>query len=233
MNSRIINAIISDMNLTVKQGFFSVYAVVSIIYIVVLNQLNIELASKVLPILVFTDPSVLGLFFIGGIILLEKQEGIINLLSVTPLSTTEYLIGKIFSLSFISIIASIVICLFTVNEGISWFLLIVGVLGVSVFFILFGIVIVSVSKSVNDFFVKMIPGMIIFAVASILLFIYREISIISYFPGITGFKIIIDSLEGQISSSQIIPIFYMVFVDILMFYIGKSVYEKRIVYRAT
>lgn len=230
MKSRIVSAIISDIKLTMKQGFFSVYAVVSIIYIVVLNQLNLELASKVLPILVFTDPSVLGLFFIGGIILLEKQEGIINLLSVTPLSITEYLIGKVVALSLISVSASLVICLFTLNKGINWFFLIIGVVGVSVFFIMFGIIIVSVSKSVNEFFIRMIPGMIVFTIPSTLLFIYREIIIISYFPGITGFKIIIDSLNSQINISHTIFIVYMIFVDILMFYIGKLVYEKNVVY---
>jgi fluoroquinolone transport system permease protein len=41
-------------------------------YLIILSFLPENIFSVALPLVVFSDPSVLGLFFIGGIILLEK-----------------------------------------------------------------------------------------------------------------------------------------------------------------
>ena len=106
---RILAAIRSDIKFQLKHGFYGIYAVVSIIYLIVLSFLPNEYLKYVLPTLIYSDPSGLGLFFFGGIVMLEKMQGIINYIVVTPLTTREYILSKVISLTLLAVVVSIVL----------------------------------------------------------------------------------------------------------------------------
>ena len=82
---RILTAFKADVLFQIKQGFYFVYVILAILYLIVLSQLGQDIVKIVLPIITYIDPSVLGLFFIGGVVLLEKEQGILALLYVSPL----------------------------------------------------------------------------------------------------------------------------------------------------
>ena len=63
---RIINALKADVLFQFKQGFYFIYIVISVFYLIVLSQLSPSVIKYILPILLYIDPSILGLFFIGG-----------------------------------------------------------------------------------------------------------------------------------------------------------------------
>ena len=64
---RLLNAIWSDIKFQIKQGFYLVYLIITIMYLIILSMLPENVLTIALPLVVFSDPSVLGLFFIGGI----------------------------------------------------------------------------------------------------------------------------------------------------------------------
>jgi len=72
---RLRHAILADIRFQIKHGFYLVYVIITIMYLIILSFLPENILSVALPVVVFSDPSVLGLFFIGGIILLEKGQG--------------------------------------------------------------------------------------------------------------------------------------------------------------
>jgi fluoroquinolone transport system permease protein len=100
-----------DIALQWRQGFWLVYFVFSAIYVAVL--LNIPEKSRLLVslILILTDTTMLGVIFIGALVLLEKQQTVIQSLFVTPLEPKSYIWSKTISLSLIAICMSILVYL--------------------------------------------------------------------------------------------------------------------------
>lgn len=125
--SRFLSLTFHDVKFQFRQGFYLVYGIVTIIYIILLNLLSPNLRSTLGPIILLSDPSFLGFFFIGAILYYEKEQRVTSALFVTPVSYMEYLVGKILSLTLLSILVTVVIALFSFGIFINWISLIVGI----------------------------------------------------------------------------------------------------------
>ena len=69
--------------------------------------------------LLFFDPAIIGIMFVGALVLFEKSENVLQALVITPMKTDDYLLSKITSLTILSIIsASIFITLLNIFSGI-------------------------------------------------------------------------------------------------------------------
>lgn len=159
--SRQLNALKADILFQFKHGFYYIYIILTIMYIVLLGLFDQNVVKIALPIIIYTDPSVLGMFFIGGMVMLEKEQGILSLLYITPLSVKEYLISKLLSLGIISVLASIIITLVCFDGYTNIALLLIGIVLTSIFFTLMGFIISTRAKTVNQYMVKMIPWMLL------------------------------------------------------------------------
>ena len=73
----------NDVILQFRSGFYYAYMLISVIYIVVLRVLPENLADMALTETIFTDPSVFGYFFMGALIMLEKDQHTLESLFVT------------------------------------------------------------------------------------------------------------------------------------------------------
>lgn len=160
---RLINAVAYDVLFQFRHGFYFAYTFVTLFYVVLLKLLPAEVTGKVLPFVLFTDISVLGFFFIGGILLLEKGQNTLSALFVTPLRVHEYLLAKYISLSIIATIATLALYLIT-GGTLSFLPGLLGIVWLNMFiYTLLGIALVSMVKSVNDYFVLGVPvGVILF-----------------------------------------------------------------------
>lgn len=228
--NRIKKAFIADSIFEFKQGFYAIYIVISFLYLLLLNQLPNEYVIYVLPFIIFSDPSVLGLFFIGGTILLEKEQGILSSILVTPLTTIEYILSKVLSLATISMGAALIISLLTYRGAVNYGYMILGTLLTSVFFTLIGIVIVTKSRSVNEFFVKMVPYTIVLLVPCFLLIKFSSLIILNIFPTISLLRLVYFSYHGVNHLEAIAQVIYMFIVNLLLLKYSVSKFEERIVY---
>lgn len=215
--SRILNAVKADLLFQFKQGFYFIYIVITLLYVIILHQFDITLVAYILPVLLYIDPSILGLFFIGGILLLEKEQGILALIYVTPLKIQEFMLSKILSLSFLSIIATFSLSLISYSGDTNYWLLFIGVLLTSVIYNLVGFMIATKSKSVNDFFVKIIPLIIIFVIPSIVMFIFPDFWWLNIFPSVTTLKLIWGAYHGISFIEGMFCSIYSLLVAILFF----------------
>ena len=100
-----------EITLQWRQGFWLVYFVFTAIYVIVL--LNVPEKNRLLVslILILTDTTMLGVLFIGALVLLEKQQAVIQSLFVTPLEPAQYVWSKTLSLSLIAVTMSILVYL--------------------------------------------------------------------------------------------------------------------------
>ncbi len=100
-----------EITLQWRQGFWLVYFVFTAIYVSVLLSLPEKNRMLVGLILILSDTTMLGVIFIGALVLLEKQQAVIQSLFVTPLEPSQFIWSKTISLSLITISMSILVYL--------------------------------------------------------------------------------------------------------------------------
>lgn len=117
--------------------------------------------TQVHSMLLFFDPAIIGIIFVGALVLFEKSENVLQALVITPMRTDDYLLSKIVSLTILSVISAMV---FMTLMGIfnetkfNIFYLLTGIVLTSVMLILIGIILVSRVQSVNGYMLGMIIG---------------------------------------------------------------------------
>jgi len=140
-----------DIRFQWRHKFYLMYMLVCSIYVLLLNSIPADYKTNVALLLTFSDPSALGLILAGGIVLLEKDQGIHDSLFVTPLRITEYLLAKACSLSLLSLSSAWVIHLLSIGVPASPFHFTIGILLTSSLFTFLSIGVVVRSQSVNGF----------------------------------------------------------------------------------
>lgn len=92
----------TDLRLQVRYGIYAAYAFVAAAYIVLLRSLPPEPRLLALPPVLLSECSVIGFFFAGTLLHLERSDGVLAALAVTPLRTGRYLASKMASLALLS-----------------------------------------------------------------------------------------------------------------------------------
>ncbi|MFZ5351331.1 MAG: hypothetical protein ACOZCL_01265 [Bacillota bacterium] len=151
---RILSAIKFDIRFQIRHGFYYAYLFISVLYILLLRVLPEGVREYVAAYIIFSDPSALGFFFIGGIILMEKGQSIFENLFVTPFKPWEYLLSKVFTLTMLALVSSLLIVIASVGFDINFPVLVTGIVLSSVFFTLLGLTLAFISKTVNQYFIS-------------------------------------------------------------------------------
>ena len=95
---RFTSALKYDLKFQIRHGFYYAYAFVVTFYLIALLNIPLGIREWVTTLVIFSDTSVLGFFFVGSIILLERGQGTLNTLFVTPIRLHEFLLSKSLSL---------------------------------------------------------------------------------------------------------------------------------------
>ena len=193
---RIVNALRADVRFQFKQGFYLVYILLTLIYMVILGKLPQEWKSTVIPLVLFSDPSMVGFFFIGALVMLEKVQGVIQYVVVTPLRSLEYLLAKVVSLTILAIAATVMITLATYGYQLNWFLLILAVILISSFFVFYGFIVAVRCTTLNQYFIKMIPYLLLIVLPCFSLIGFPYAWLFNIFPSVAGLKLVYGAFNG-------------------------------------
>lgn len=223
---RIGNAFSIDIKSQFKQGFYFVYMIITFIYMIVLSRLPETLLDYAIPLVIFSDPAVLGLFFIGGIIMLEKNQGVINYLSITPLKSFEYILAKVASLTVLSILAAIVIVQAIYNKELNWTLLIVSLVLSSSMFTLLGFITSVGCTSVNQFMVRIVGIMFVALLPCFSIIDSTYTNYFMYFPSVSAINLTLASF-GVVSSINLAAnIVCMIVCNIVLMVMSVRLFDK-------
>lgn len=150
---RIASLLKQDVKYQFRNGIHLIYAVLTVLYIIILRVLPGLPRQYAGIFMLFTDTGVLGFFFIGALILLERNEQVFETLFITPLQIGEYIISKVISLTALSLVCSVLIYVFSaqVTAG-GLFVLILAVFLSSVLFTILGIGFSVIAPSLNHYF---------------------------------------------------------------------------------
>lgn len=148
---RILNGIKFDILSHYRNGIYLIYAMISILYIIAIRMVPNATKDVVSTIILFSDPSLLGFFFIGALILLEKTQKTMENIFVTPLRISEFIISKTIAFSIVTLFFSLVIVFFSYGFDFNLVFLFFGVLLSSVLFTLLGFGVAVKVKTLNGY----------------------------------------------------------------------------------
>lgn len=228
---RLMHAVWADMRFQFKQGFYLVYVLITIMYLILLSFLPQDALSIALPLIVYSDPSILGLFFIGGIIMLEKVQGVLSVLVVSPLRTIEYILSKVISLAFVSVLAAIAITGFSHYGNVSWLLVFLSTILTSGIFTLSGIMINAGCHTVNQYMIKTVPYMLLFVLPCLSLIGFPYSWVFTIIPSVAALRLMLGAYMEIPLYEAIGLIIYLTGMNYLFLRWTIRVFENKIIYQ--
>ena len=148
---RLAAAIVCDMRLQVRNGFYYAAAFVAVFWALALSRIPAKFLALWLPVFILSNILINTFYFMAGLVLLEKAEGTLMAQSVTPLRSWEYLISKVVTLTVVSVCESLVITLFGYGAAFGPAAFFLGVMSSAVLFALTGFLLVIRYDSINEF----------------------------------------------------------------------------------
>ena len=215
-----------------------------IIHISILSVILYFLTTQAIPdmnrpifhtALLFFDPAVIGIMFIGALVLFEKSENVLQALVITPMKTDDYIFSKITSLTILSIIsATIFLTLLNVFGEIN-FNIVYAVLGIvltSILLILLGFILVSGVKSINEYLLAMGISFLVLTFPPMLHLSGLYENVIFYlWPTQASFILFTGVFNSQSLELWEIAygIIYQLVWIVILFYLAKIAFYKHIV----
>ncbi|WP_343210321.1 ABC transporter permease [Anaerolentibacter hominis] len=144
-----------DVRFQIKYGFYFIYTVFTVLYSFVLMLMPEEWRRIAGTVMIYSDPAALGLFFMGAIILLEKNQRVLNALAVSPVKVRDYLLAKVLSLSLISTAVSLLLSLAAGLRHIPAVLVVTAL--TSIIFSLLGLIAGAKIRSLNQYIIALLP----------------------------------------------------------------------------
>lgn len=228
---RLLYAVLADIRFQIKQGFYLVYVIITAMYLIIMSFLPDDILTVALPLVVFSDPSVLGLFFIGGIILMEKGQGVLMVLVVSPLRSWEYILSKVISLAIVSVLAAIAITYFSYYPTVNWWILLMSTILTSGIFTLLGIMINAGCNTVNQYMLKTIPYMLLFILPCFALLGFPYSELFTIIPSVAALKLMLGSFHGILWYEATALAVYLLGINLLLLKFTVRVFENKIVYQ--
>lgn len=150
--SRVRAALRNDLRQQWRYGFWLAYALVALAYLVLLQLVPDAwgVDALLLELIVFSDPAILGFFFIGGLMLLEGVERTREACFVTPLAPGEWLLAKALSLTLLATLASLALAL-PLAEQLRLATLLLAVIPTSICFVWIGVALGTRCTTVNHY----------------------------------------------------------------------------------
>ncbi|HEX9653498.1 MAG TPA: ABC transporter permease [bacterium] len=149
--TRLLATVRCDMRLQFRNGFYYAAAFVAVVVVFLLRWLPNSNFSSWLPALVFSNLLVNNFYFMGGLVLLEKEQGTLEAQIVTPLRVGEYLASKIITLSALSLVENFLIVVSSVGFAFQLLPFVFGIAATSVHYALCGFIVVVRYDSINEY----------------------------------------------------------------------------------
>ena len=219
-----------EITLQWRQGFWLVYFVVSALYIIVLLNIPRENRMMVSLIMILSDTSMLGVLFIGALVLLEKQQAVTSSLFVTPLEPRTYIWSKCLSLSLIATVMSILVYLPVWQFPAYTVLLLLCFVITAGTFALLGLGLAAGVTTINQYFGLMMGASILLTLPLIPYLLLDQHPAFLFLPYIASLDLMLGSLEPLPAWRMIADILFMIVWGLLAFRYARSRVNKKLVY---
>ncbi len=197
---RLLNTLGADVRFQLRYGFYSLYAFFSLIYILGLRWIPVEAKSTIASLIILSDPALLGVFFIGGIWLLEQGEGLHRVWAVSPLRPLEYAGSKAATLALLSTVCAQMIVIFSLGIPEHFLRLSLAVFLGALGFNFIGLTTATYAHSVNHYLLIIALPSAILAVPPVLTALGWAHPFLELFPGTALWRLIAAGLQPGIAA---------------------------------
>jgi fluoroquinolone transport system permease protein len=172
----------------------------------------------------------IGIMFVGALVLFEKTENTLQALIVTPIKINTYFLSKIISLTILSLITGTLFLLLTQGVNFSFPYYFLGVTLTSILLILMGFIMVSRCRSLNEYLLMIMLSFVVLFLPPLLHTsgIYEN-PLFYLWPTQASFIM----LEGTFTEISLLDTlyasFYLILWIFLSFYLAKKAFYKHIV----
>lgn len=143
--------LMQDIRLQWRNGFYYASAFVALVLTLLLLQFpDIDLIA-LWPAIILENLVINAFYFMSGLVFLEKGEGTIEALLVTPLLDWEYLASKVLSLTLLALVETMVVVLIISGMPANPLWLLLGLLLQIGIFSLYGFIVVARYDSISEF----------------------------------------------------------------------------------
>jgi fluoroquinolone transport system permease protein len=143
-----------DVVVQFRNGFYLVSGLFTAIWLGLLSLLpkdgSIDL-GLLIPAFMVMNLLITTFYYVGALVLLEKNEGTLTALVVTPLRDLEYLAAKIVSLTGLAVVESLVIVGLVFGLRFNILPLLAGAAVLGAFYTLIGFVAIARYQSINEY----------------------------------------------------------------------------------
>lgn len=220
---RFLNALLNDVRFQMKYGFYFLYAFFCAVYIAVMMITPPEYKNMVVSLIILTDPAMLGVFFIGGIWLLEKGEGLHRFWSISPLRPMEYILSKSVSLAILSMVSSDLIVWIGMGSKVRFLFLSFCVFTGAVVFNLIGLAVASFAHSVNHYMLLVILPTVFLSIPPVLTAFGLTHPLLEIFPGTALWHMIADSIDRTRNINGLRGLVLIFWFGLLLIYVKKRI----------
>ncbi|MBN2086190.1 MAG: hypothetical protein JW748_13305 [Anaerolineales bacterium] len=153
---RLAATLLCDVRLQVRNGFYAASVFIVAVWGALFTRIPNVDVTAVWGGMIAANLMITTFYFIGGLVLLERDEGSLAARSVTPLRTGEYLGSKVLTLTGLAVIENTLLTLLLAGLGFfrigaGFPLLILGAVLISVLYCLAGFAAVARYRSINEF----------------------------------------------------------------------------------
>lgn len=157
-------ALMTDVRLLYRTGYVhGVVVVLALLLVLLLQVSKLDFAgfADIVTAIVLIDQAASCLLLVGLMILLERGEGILTAMAVTPMPRAAYIAAKVIAVSAISGIQTCLLVLIAYDGAVSFTLLLAGLFGMAAIITLLGMMAVAPVDTLFRFLLPMI-GWVLF-----------------------------------------------------------------------
>lgn len=228
---RLISVVKYDLKFQIRHGFYLAYAFVSLVYVILLHFVPAAILEKTAILLIFSDPCALGAFFIGGIIMLERDQHIFENLFVTPFQVKEYLLSKVLTFAFLSTMVGSVIHIAAFGWGMEICLSLLGTALTASLITLIGIGLTVRAKSINYYLLFTSQYMIIFYLPILDYLKIIESPFFMLFPTYGSLLLLDDSIQSITAWKFLYALSILILGILLAFWWAERSFYQRVLLR--
>jgi len=174
--------------------------------------------EKLITLLIYNDPAVIGFIFIGISIILEKDQEVLPALFVTPLKPHTYLISRIITLSTLGFLGALAMVLAAKGTSFNLLHFSVGAFSTCVLFCLLGIFIVSRTTEILHFLLRGVPLLILMSLPLLNYFELTNLSFLKLLPVQGGLNLMVNSYRESPILGELISGYILIVVWIPLLY---------------
>ena len=212
-----------------RQGFYLASGVVVLALVGVATLLPAA-AGALIPAILLTNMTIATFVFLGGLVLLEKGEGTLEGMIISPLRPEEYLASKIATLTLLAVIENIAITGMAISEGlvgpVNWAWILLGSALAGALYTTLGFLTVIRYDSINDFLFPMIFATVLLELPGAVCFGMPEFPVLAVFPTYALLWIFRAALEPVPAMTLTYAIGYPLLCLIIAFLVGRKMLRR-------